>query len=195
VCLIKYSKYLVYKLPDEWRQNPYSVGEGISYIELKSKDTIKQLFSYDEILQRTFCEFLEKGFYGIAWYNQTGWMSYAWMSLPETLGPPHLPRKVQMLPFYWIFYCRTREEYRGHGLYKASLNILCNLARRQDPNAEIYIDTDANNLPSRKAIEAVGFIPAGVITMYSLRIPKIRTILLKWSWNKEAKHPEAKIDE
>jgi GNAT superfamily N-acetyltransferase len=187
--LLKHRNLVVYKLPLKWNGCVHSIRIKVMCLELDDKEKIIYLFKKDKVLQDKFCKFLAKGFRGIVWYNEDEWVSYAWISLPETSGPPHLPRYIRQLPVYWIFYCRTKEEYRGRGLYKASLSILCNWARERDPKAEIYIDTEPSNVPSRKAIEAVGFTPAGIISIWTLGLPKLGSVVIWGSWNKEAKHP------
>ena len=173
-----------------WTEGLHLVDIGFTCFELDSREKIACIFGKDKILQNRFLEFWAKGFKGITWGKENEWISYAWMSLPETFGPPHLPRHIQRLPVYWIFYCRTKEEYRGRGLYKASLSILCHWARERDPKAEIYIDTEPDNLPSRKAVEDVGFLPAGIITTWTLNLPKLRWIIIRGQWNKDADHSE-----
>jgi len=157
------------------------------------QEAVRFFFPQEKRLQKVFKGFLTNGFVGIVWHHKGNWVSYAWMSLPETDGPPHLPRYIRQLPVYWIFYCRTKEEYGGQGLYKASLSILCNWARKRDPKAEVYIDTEPSNVPSRKAIETVGFIPAGIISVWTLGLPKLGSVAIWGSWNKEAEHPGVEL--
>ena len=188
--LLSRCNLVAYRLPLGWSGHVHLISTEVTYLELDDKGKITHLFKKDRVLQNRFCKFLARGFRGIVWYNEEDeWVSYAWISLPETSGPPHLPRYIRQLPVYWIFYCRTKEEYRGRGFYKASLSILCNWARERDPKAEIYIDTEPSNVPSRKAIEVVGFTPAGIISVWMLRLPKLGSVVIGGSWNREDKHP------
>ena len=185
--LLIYRALVAYRLPEEWNKPLYHFDKEIK--ELDTREKIAQIFKEDR-LSKTFCQFWAKGFQGIAWCNGSSWISYAWMSLPETYGPPHLPQDIQRLPVYWIFYCRTKEEYRGRGFFRASICLFCDRARERDPKAEVYIDTEPDNLPSRKAIQAVGFVPAGMISTWSLRFPKLGSFIIKWQWDRRAHHPE-----
>jgi len=146
---------------------------------------IHYFFGADKTRANTFNRFLSQGFKGIVWYESNEWISYAWMSTPETLGPPHLPRWIRELPVYWIFYCRTKEQYQRRGFYKASIALLAQWARERDPNAKVYIDASPDNIPSIKAIESVGFVPAGTITTLTLQLPMVSFPL--WGrWDKNA---------
>jgi len=142
-------------------------------------------------LSTVFKKFLTKGFVGIVWHNKTTWASYAWMSLPETDGPIHMMRSIRNLPVYWIFYCRTSNEYQGLGLYKASLNLLARWARERKPVADVYIDTEIDNIPSRRAIGSVGFLPNGIVTTWTLRVPR-QECLIWGHWDPNIHHPEIK---
>jgi len=185
--------YVVYRLQPSGIGEPAPPDIAAQCLELDSKEETARLFKNDKVLQSRFYNFCNKGFYGIVWHNENNWLSYAWMSLPETNGPPHLPRSLRRLPVYWIFYCRTKEEYQGKGLFKASLRLLASWARERDPNAEVYIDTEPTNVPSRRAIEAVGFASAGIITTWTLTIPKIGSLVIYGCWDKKARHPEVRV--
>ena len=185
--ILRKSENLVYQLPEKWEFPGVEI-EGLEWTRIDD-EALMAWFNRDKHRQKVFTSFLRRGFLGLVWHNGCEWASYAWMSLPGTLGPPHLPRHIQRLPVYWIFYCRTKEEYQGRGLYKASLSLLAQWARNRDPEASVYIDTAPNNIPSRSAIKAVGFFPQGVITMLTLRVPKLRLIIW-WRWDLNTPHPE-----
>jgi len=189
--MLKRKGFLVFFLPTYW-DSSYDLSYPLEWVWMDQK-TVGFFFSSEERLQKMFKKFLAKGFIGLVWHHKGDWISYACMSLPGTLGPPHLPSYIRRLPVYWIFYCRTRGAYRGRGLFKASLSILSDWARKRDPEAEIYVDTEPRNVPSRKAIEAVGFTPAGIICVWTLALPKLGSVVIGGSWNKEAKHPGVDI--
>ncbi|MEM1552538.1 MAG: GNAT family N-acetyltransferase [Candidatus Bathyarchaeia archaeon] len=179
--------FLAYQLPSTWRQSNGATFE-YKYV-VPEQDQVRHFFRHDQLRVKTFCKFLAYGYRGIVWYDADEWISYAWMSTPATPGPPHLPHWIKKLPVYWIFCCRTKGRYQGRGLFKASISLLARWAREKDPNAQIYIDTEPNNIPSRRAIESVGFSPVGVITTMNLNLPKVNWVL--WGkWDKEASHPE-----
>lgn len=186
--MFRKKKYLVYSLPQHWApSNIHPVS--FKWVVIDSYDLLKIFFDKKGPNYVTFMRFIDRGFRGLIWYDEDQWASYAWLSLPSTFGPPHLPRNVRKLPYYWIFYCRTRVEYQGRGLYKASLNLLSKHAREADPNAQVYIDTEPRNFPSRRAIKSVGFVPAGVISNLFLRLPRVRLVV--WErWDRKAWYPE-----
>lgn len=176
--------FVVYQLPSIWHRN-----SDISYkCSFLDQNRVQYFFRNDSVRVKTFRRFLSQGFRGIVWYVSDEWISYAWISSPETLGPLHLPHWIRKLPVYWIFYCRTREEYQGQGLFKASIILLAQWARNREPDAEVYIDTSPDNIPSRRAINSVGFVPAGIITTWTLNLPKVH-LILSGKWDKEAPHP------
>lgn len=185
--MIQLRKMLAYQLPKQWMPLEYNFSD----YEWQKSDaqTIIKFFENDPKRLSAFSKFLRRGCLGIVWHNGREWIAYAWMSLPETCAPPHLPQWIRRLPVYWIFFCRTKDKYQGQGLYKASLSLLARWARERDPKAEVYIDTEPYNIPSRRAIEAVGFSPRGIITTWTLRVPKLSLVL--WGrWDQDAPHPE-----
>ena len=185
--MLRINRWLVCKLPEKWTGTQQSNMQlNWTYIDVF---WLEQLFKNERRLFCRFNEFLKKGFIGIVWYNDNGWASYAWMSLPGTQGPPHLSSIIGGHYVYWVFYCRTKEDKKGRGLFKASLTMLAGWARARDIKAEVYIDTDPNNIPSRRAIETVGFSPNGIITAWTLRIPKVNSNI--WGhWDPNATHTE-----
>lgn len=190
--MIKLKQFVVYMFPTEQAVQQLC-GEKAHNLDLEyatiNPQIVTWLFDADKQRRTTFMKFLRQGHKGIIWYSKDEWASYAWISLPETSGPSHLPRQIRQRPVYWIFYCRTRDKYQGHGLYKASLSLLSKWARERDAKAEIYIDTEPDNVPSRRAIEAVGFLPKGVITTLTLQLPKLSFVV--WGrWDPHAPHPK-----
>jgi len=186
VKMLKRKDLIVFYLPTHWNHldSPSPLFEW-AWLD---QEKVSLFFSQDVRLNM-FKKFLTKGFIGLVWYKGGEWVSYAWMSPPESFGPPHLPRGIQRLPVYWIFYCRTKEIYQGHGLYKASLRLLAHWARGRDPEAKVYIDTEPKNIASRHAIKDVGFVPKGIITTWTLRIPRYSFVI--WGrWDQNAPHPK-----
>lgn len=185
--MLKRKDFLVFLLPTHWTSS-YNIHHPLEWAWL-DQETVGFFFSQEDRLQNVFRRFLAKGFAGVVWHHGSDWASYAWMSLPKTAGPAHLPRSIRKLPVYWIFYCRTKDEYQGRGLFKASLSLLARWAREREPEAEVYIDTDPNNIPSRRAIEAVGFLPKGIITTWTLWVPRLSPVI--WGrWDPNAPYPE-----
>jgi GNAT superfamily N-acetyltransferase len=79
------------------------------------------------------------------------------------------PRSVSLYDFY------TLPEFRGRRIYKALLAHILRLRFGQG-SKYAYIGVDAKNVPSRKAIESVGFRLATVNTFYRfLKWKKLNT--------------------
>ena len=174
-------RYLVYDLPANWglRREPPGLSASRASVE-----TVCRLFCDDALRRTASLNFLRRGMWGVLFHQGDAWQTYAWMSRPSTAGPGHLPAWAGRLGAYWIFYCRTREAYRGQGLYGAAMDRLAALARAEDPDATIYIDTSTSNTPSRRAILRAGFLPCG--TALVLDVPGIRP---RGIWLRGREHP------
>lgn len=185
--MLKRKRFLVFHLPSQWA----GLDDMPSQLEWAwlNQEKVNFFFLQEDRLANVFRRFLTMGFSGLVWHNGEEWASYAWISLPTTFGPPHLSQRIRRLPVYWIFYCRTKDKYQGQGLFKASLNLLARWAREREPEAEVYIDTEPNNVISRRAIEVVGFLPKGVITTWTLAVPKF-SLVIGGRWDVNAPHTE-----
>lgn len=186
VCLVPKRLDLVFQLSNDLRKDASELAPPFNWVAA-SPNNIIQHFN-EEPLKTTFLQFLKKDFYGVLILENSNWVAYGWMSCPSTLGPIHLSSQIQRLNVFWIFYCHTKESFRGQGLYKRILKLLIQQAFRESKEAEIYIDTQGNNIAARKAIVSVGFEPKGIINTYKLGIPKLKS----WNvgkWNTEVAHP------
>jgi RimJ/RimL family protein N-acetyltransferase len=155
-----------------------------------SHENLASLFGEDPERHRTFARFLKQDMHGYVLCREGVWTTYGWLRPPGRPAPPHLPDWLRHLDVFWIFFCRTKEEYRGRGFYKLMLAHLVAAAQVEAAglDAGIYIDTDSGNLPARRAIQASGFTPQGIIRAARYRIPKTATIV-RGSWNPTAPHP------
>ena len=160
-------RYLVYRLADDGRASEGEAPPLVSRSQA-SVDSVCRLFNDDAPRRSVFLSFLHRGLWGAFFHEGSSWWTYAWISRPSTAGPGHLPPWAGRLDAYWIFYCRTREAHRGRGLYGAAMGQLIARARREDPRAEIYVDTTAPNRSSRRAILRAGFEPCGVALVLDL---------------------------
>lgn len=161
--------------------------------------SVQRFFSPCDV-GRTFTSFLRKGFTGLVFHRGEDWIAYGWMANPWTDGPRHLPKWVGDLGVYWIFYCRTRENFRGRGLYTSALRHLVGRACQGGRQTSILVDTDSANIPSRRAIMSAGFHPKGAIVTYTIQIPRLGRRV--WgNWDSEFVHPpmpehlQTRIDE
>jgi len=180
---VRWNEYLVYGAS----QTVDLVGMGRSQLQWIWADRacVEQFFRDDVKLRQRFQGFLSVGHVGLFSVDTRGWVSYAWMTTPQNPVPPHLPPCVRRRSA-WIFHCRTLESYRGRGIYKHSLSLLGQHASAA--GLDLYIDTQADNLPSRNAIVQVGFSPHGVARVWSLRVPGWKTY--NWGhWQTTQAHP------
>lgn len=186
--LLTRKEWIVFRLPEDWKYPDSFLGERLEWA-WANENILDLFFSMDRARIRIFKKFLLRRFVGIISSCQGQWASYAWMKHPESIGPAHLPRNVKKLPVYWIFYCRTHELYQSKRIYKQSLCNLAEWARKRNSKADIYIDTELNNVSSRKAILAVGFKPCGVIRTLSIVFPKLGHITFG-DWKRSSHHGE-----
>jgi len=176
---------LVFKFPYKLKKESYELAHPFSRMPA-NLNTVVRYFPTDP-LNTIFLNFIKDNFYGVFICENGNWVAYGWMSRPSTPGPIHLSPAIQKLKVFWIFYCHTKESFRGRGLYKTVLRILIQQAFHENKEAEIYMDTQLDNIPARKAILTVGFKPQGTVYTYKFGIPKIK--IWNWcKWNKEAVH-------
>jgi RimJ/RimL family protein N-acetyltransferase len=157
--------------------------------QIADPGSIRSLFAGDQRLGDRFQSFLAEGCVGVILVRDGQWISYGWCAQPERGNPPHLPGWVRTLRAYWIFYCHTKEGFRGRGIYKQLLKRHQMLAFEKQPGAAIYADAYPENCASRRAILSAGFSPRGLFTTYKLWIPRIGKFVLAGSWRREEPHP------
>lgn len=146
-------------------------------------------FHDDNDRKKEFRKFLSKGCLGVVRAEEGRWISYAWMSPPASrVGPEQIPFRLRS-QYYWIYYCRTREEYQGRGLYKESLKALVRDALGHGSCRRIMIDTEPSNIASRRAILSVGFIPQGVLYTKTLVLPWLKRRWVWGDWEVRKQHP------
>lgn len=188
--LLRKKQLLVYALVDPLNEEP-RLPAGIQWTQA-TRDTIETFFRDDPRRRKTFLKFIDKGYYGVIMYHDAQWVSYNWMSKPDTLGPPHLPVGIQQKKVYWLFYQHTAQNYRRRGFYKCALQLQAAHALRETELARVLIDTRPGNIASRKGILAVGFEPKGIIYTRELRIPRVKSWV--WgSWDMDVTHPELDV--
>ena len=156
---------------------------------MANPEIIDRLFRDDRTTHRRFRDYLDRGFVGILMYDEEEWMSYMWMSLPDSMGPLHLPKEIRDLAAYWLFSARTRTEYRGRGQIQVAVQTLMANARKSDALAEIYADVAEYNSPSRVSLERLGFVSHGLVWTGTLRLPFRPDWVLHGQWDRIAPHP------
>lgn len=177
--------YLAYKYTNRSEEQILTSDTTLEWEQLHESQ-IAEYFFEDPCRVKTFQSFINRGFQGIVLVSNRKWISYAWMSPPGTGGPPHHALEKESSELYWIFWCRTRSDYQGKGIYKSALRRLLYLAKSQPLEADIFIDTTPDNVYSRRGIISAGFKPAGVITTTEIKIgwEHFRHTL----WQKNKKH-------
>ena len=189
VAVVARRVYVVFELPLEWRAPSLAAPDQPACRPVCADESIIQaLFREDLDRAQRFLAFLADGYIGAFHVCGEQWASYAWMAVPDTRRPPHLPSRDVPQQAYWIHFCRTADQFQGRGLYKRSLVMLAQRARQQDPSGRVLIDADSGNVAARKAMLAVGFEPRGVISTQCLGIPRVTTFV-RGSWRVEAAHP------
>jgi GNAT superfamily N-acetyltransferase len=179
-------RYVIYCLEPEV---PVAYGFDLPGLAIKPFEAadIPAFFAGDEIRTRTFRDFLRKGYQGVLVHDGPLWAGYGWITTPQTPAPPHLPPWFRRAHPYWLFYAHTREVYRGRGIQKAMLRRrLQVLASPEGRRHSAYADTRTSNVPSRRALLALGFQPAG--TMVRLDVPLLPSCSLCW-WDRHLAHP------
>jgi hypothetical protein len=142
---------------------------------------VEYLFSDDPQRRDLFLDFLRQGCTGLFLIRDGRRLCHRWYSPPGSSLPAHLPVACRRKGGYWVFFCRVREESRGQGLYKGLLMKMVSSIREADPLASVVVDTEPQNLPARRAIQAAGFLPCGKIVGYKFGIPsKWRRIFGRW---------------
>jgi len=149
-----------------------------------SPETISLLFAADRRRHRGFQGFLDRGWLGMFLAREEEWIAYSWATPPGSGSPPHLPRWVGELGAYWIFYCHTKQQFRGNGVYRRLLAQMVARLNERKPSA-IYADVLVENLASQRAMLASGFDRDGEMTTYNLWIPRVKSVVLGGRWSHE----------
>lgn len=146
--------------------------------------SVRRLFSQDASRYRKFLRFLRAGCFGYFLERDGQWIAYGWCTQPGSGYPPHLPRWSGKLGAFWIFYCHTREEFRGQGHYQRLLARLVAGARERAEDPLLLCDTLPENFASRSAVLKSGFAPMGVLTAYR----PVRGVTVGGGWRRDRVH-------
>lgn len=141
-----------------------------------------------ETKREKFKYFLDTGYSGLLAHNNESWITHGWIAKPESEDVPYqLPDWIGDLDLYWLFYARTKEQYRKNGWHKYILTerLRAIYAHRQD--AAVFTDAHDDNV-SRFSMLSTGFEPVGEITAYRFGYPPghVKTVG-RWNWN--SSHP------
>lgn len=151
---------------------------------LLDRRVIARLFHDEPSRLETFLRFLANGHHGVVRERGGAWVAYGWLATPGGSPPDHVGRVGRGR--YWIHYCRTADEHRGRGHYRAAVERLVADAQGHATGwATVFIDTREDNAPARRAIERLGFRPDGVMTIW--RLPKTNFTLRRW--DRRSQHP------
>lgn len=187
--MLRFKKNLIYQIP--MKLDAFETSANVNYKWVQAdENNIMHFFKNEVKRMQTFLSFLRKGFLGIIIYDERGWISYGWVSTPNTKGPTHFSNRIKNKEVCWLFYSRTKKEYRGLGIHKYSMYLRIKLLERLQSkrNLEIYTDTSIDNIPSRSGMLRLGFIESGIVRTYSISFWRI--LLFRFSiWNKSEDHP------
>lgn len=182
------TKTLVFRYAASQERLEEDCAAGDSWV-VANAEHVTSLFRDNERLRARFTRFLKRGFICLFLVRTREWIAYGWATQPGRDRPPHLPRWVERTGGYWMFFCHTREGFRGQGIYGQLLRRIVAIVASQDPSATIYVDAYPENIPSRSAIVSAGFVPAGVTTTYKLWLPRIGSLALAGRWRRNENHP------
>src|SRR5262245_21902435 len=107
-----YQVWLAYQYPKSEPARALSSLPGIS-TTLANPESVTRFFLNEQDRLKNFLHHLELGYYGLILHDGPAWATYAWMSTPTSLGPPHFSPAFKRKPVYWICWCRTHDKYRG----------------------------------------------------------------------------------
>ncbi|NVN92182.1 MAG: GNAT family N-acetyltransferase [Desulfuromonadales bacterium] len=160
------------------------------YFDILTLPIIDKYFKDNTVLSTIFKNYLHQGASGIVLHDGENWMSYGMISMPGCKQPPQLPYSVKKLNCCWIFYCHTNNKYRGRGLYKKLLKHIDEYIHDMfgEHCPDIFIDTQVDNIPARRAILSSGFRPVGIFYVLYLWIPKIIKYPFYGIWRNEQAH-------
>lgn len=150
---------------------------------------LDQYFSEDADRARAgqYRAFLDQGARGYVVTSGDRWAAAAWLAPSEAKGAPHhIPASVSS-KFPWTYHAHTHPDFRRRGLH----NYL--VARRvadaaQGTQSAVATDIAPANSPSRASYMALGFEPAGTLTVRTLRIPYLKPRIVG-RWRKHTHHP------
>jgi hypothetical protein len=153
-------------------------------------EVVGTAFRHDPERTERFHEYLQLRHTGLVLVSGERWIAYGWCSGSRAEAPPHLPRWTSSLNACWIFGCHTHERYRCRGIYKQLLARLTAIILAKEPSSTIYIDTHAENVPSRRAIAASGFRSRGIFSTYRVWAPLMGPWIIGGRWRREETHPD-----
>ena len=153
-------------------------------VDIMTPATVQSVFASDPQRRRVFEHFLRASCTGVVRAQDGEWVSYGWMVSPTSKPVAHLGRFCRNN--WWIFYCHTGENYRRRGYYRDTLTALLRLTD-MGPDGEatrVYIDVLSGNLPSRLAVQQMGFQAHGVVVAF-----RVRSRVVPLWWFRNARHP------
>lgn len=158
----RYRVNLVYQLPVRRQPPAVRLPSGMCWFPA-DRSTIIRFFRDDDAKRAALLDYPEGGNLGVIVTRGREWVAYGWVGTARTGEPLHLARVPLPPGAAWVVHCRTREGFRGRGVYKFVLRHLVAAVREADPEVILYIDTPKPNRAARRGIVAAGFEPAGVV--------------------------------
>jgi RimJ/RimL family protein N-acetyltransferase len=167
--------------------------------KILQREDLKRFFPDNFLIRRSCLESFRKEHWCVILFNDAEWISYGWVRPPYATAPPHLPYWIGKTKDYWLHTIHTNEKYRRMGYSKYLKKIRIDLIREQEKSegVNIYADTVALNIASRRSMLSSGFVPEGIIVRYYIKSLKYLNYVLyrnRWGfvwgdWERNREHP------
>lgn len=165
-------------VPDERPEFAYSI---------LSDELVERHFSDEPWHVRSFSTQMRRGCVGSLVTSEGEWASFVWLKPPQCRTPVGLPPNAAD-GRYWLYHSYTKEKFRGKGLLKRNMGFLMNEVIRREEHPVIYGMVRTDNLAPRRALLWLGFEPCGVMTIYSIWIPKLVRYSFYGRWRQDVAH-------
>lgn len=157
-------------------------------------EIIEQYFADETPRHRRYLNFMQRGCFGYLIVSGDRWASVGWIAPADMSGMPlHIPRSASDRAD-WFFDDHTHPDFRGRGFQKYLVLRRVQYLRESGAGEDIVADVGPDNLPSRKSYRALGFVPAGWMTTFELRVPRMPRRLFG-RWRSSAPHPPMSVEE
>jgi len=185
---------LVWKF-DYQHPEPFEEDDRPEFIyHIMTKNLARKYFADSPQLIATFCKRINEQSVGELVTCGDDWASYVWLRTPNAPPPAGLPANVSG-KYYWLYDSFTNPNYRGKGLYKKAMAFLINWVIEHEEHPLIYAIIHPTNIPPRRALRSLRFLPCGVMTIYYFWIPKLFRRMWFAVWRRSADHERLIKDE
>ena len=148
--------------------------EDIPDIPLKIKIEYKIIPNTKELVKHSYDKKIKKDIVKFKHFLKHGCKMYLVLCNGDIAGYYHVSKLSDFKAYlyndyflfkggdkYYIFFCHTFDEYRGHGIYSNILTQICKDTIKKA--GKVFISTDMKNIASQKGIEKAGFGKLGML--------------------------------